>query len=186
MALDVPIPDSHVLHSWKEISLYTGRGVRTLQRYESHLGFPVHRPSGKPRSSVLAFREEINRWLAETPVIARDGELRAALPAKNGTRQFVDGARNRAQSNFTQDRKASLMREDLNAMVKNLEAMRKGVATMRLLAIQSSRRLEQGRILRSILRERSRGAVKLAEEILKSHGQIAPPPDRHTSKLNFK
>jgi phage terminase Nu1 subunit (DNA packaging protein) len=51
-----------VLNSWKEISQYMGRSVRTLQRWE-RFGLPVHRPSGKDRSSVYALPHELNRWL---------------------------------------------------------------------------------------------------------------------------
>jgi len=58
----------HVLHSWKEISSYTGRGVRTIQRYELQLGFPIHRPSGSPRSAVLAFSDEVDAWLNRSPM----------------------------------------------------------------------------------------------------------------------
>ena len=56
-----------VLHSWKEIAAYLNRGVRTVQRWESELGLPVHRPRGKNRSAVLAFREELDDWLRHTP-----------------------------------------------------------------------------------------------------------------------
>ena len=56
-----------VLHSWKEIASYTGRGVRTIQRYEVQFGFPIHRPAGAPRSAVLAFSDEIDRWLSSSP-----------------------------------------------------------------------------------------------------------------------
>jgi hypothetical protein len=56
-----------VLHSWKDISNYTGRGVRTIQRYEVKLGFPVHRPAGKNRSAVLAFSDEVDAWFARAP-----------------------------------------------------------------------------------------------------------------------
>jgi len=56
-----------VLHSWKEIARYTGRGVRTLERYEVQLSFPVHRPAGKSRAAVLAFTDEIDAWLYTTP-----------------------------------------------------------------------------------------------------------------------
>jgi len=52
-----------ILHSWKEIANYTGRGVRTIQRYEIELGFPIHRPAGKSRSAVLGFSDEIDAWL---------------------------------------------------------------------------------------------------------------------------
>jgi hypothetical protein len=57
-----------VLHSWKEISNYTGRGVRTIQRYEVQLGFPIHRPAGSPRSAVLAFSDEVDFWLSRSPM----------------------------------------------------------------------------------------------------------------------
>ena len=67
MAASVVSPNRRVLHSWKEISAYTGRGVRTVQRYEVQFGFPVHRPAGSPRSAVLAFTDEVDRWLAGSP-----------------------------------------------------------------------------------------------------------------------
>lgn len=54
-----------VLHSWKDIASYTGRGVRTLQRYEVQLGFPIHRPAGRSRSAVLAFSDEVDEWLGK-------------------------------------------------------------------------------------------------------------------------
>ncbi len=70
-------PTRHVLHSWKEISNYTGRGVRTIQRYEVQLGFPIHRPAGSPRSAVLAFADEVDAWLNRSPL--RGGEAVNAL-----------------------------------------------------------------------------------------------------------
>ena len=66
----------HILNSWKEIANYLGRGVRTVQRWERDLGLPVHRPKGKDRSAVLAFPQELDNWLRQTPV--RSTEL---LPA---------------------------------------------------------------------------------------------------------
>jgi hypothetical protein len=57
-----------VLNSWKEIAGYLGRGVRTVQRWERHLGLPVHRPKGKNRSAVLAFPSELDNWLRNTPL----------------------------------------------------------------------------------------------------------------------
>lgn len=52
-----------VLNSWKEIAIYVGRGVRTVQRWEQELQFPVHRPRGKHRSAVIAFKHDIDLWL---------------------------------------------------------------------------------------------------------------------------
>jgi hypothetical protein len=57
-----------VLHSWKEISNYTGRGVRTVQRYEQQCGLPVRRASGNPRSAVLAFSDELDTWFQSAPM----------------------------------------------------------------------------------------------------------------------
>ena len=56
-----------VLHSWKEIANYTGRGIRTIQRYEANFGFPIHRPAGRERSAVLAFSDEVDGWLSKSP-----------------------------------------------------------------------------------------------------------------------
>jgi len=67
-----------VLHSWKEIANYTGRGVRTIQRYEIELGFPIHRPAGKSRSAVLGFSDEIDAWLNKASTFAAAGS--ANLP----------------------------------------------------------------------------------------------------------
>lgn len=56
-----------VLNSWKEIASYMGRGVRTVQRYERAYKLPVRRPAGKDRTSVMALREELDRWLSSSP-----------------------------------------------------------------------------------------------------------------------
>jgi predicted DNA-binding transcriptional regulator AlpA len=57
-----------ILNSWKEIALYMGRAVRTVQRWEEQCQLPVHRPRGKKRSSVFALAAEIDRWLEACPV----------------------------------------------------------------------------------------------------------------------
>lgn len=55
--------ESSVLNSWKEISNYIGRGVRTVQRWEKDFGLPVRRPCGHLRGSVFATRSDIDQWL---------------------------------------------------------------------------------------------------------------------------
>lgn len=72
---------SAVLNSWKEIASYLGRGVRTVQRWEQELGLPVHRPKGKDRSAVLAFREELDQWLRSTAVRSNGNGNGHAVPA---------------------------------------------------------------------------------------------------------
>ncbi len=61
------MPRQIVLQSWKQISEYMGRTERTLQRWEREFGFPVHRPSGKPRSAVIALADEIQQWARGKP-----------------------------------------------------------------------------------------------------------------------
>lgn len=77
-----------ILHSWKEIASYVGRGVRTIQRYEVQFGLPVHRPTGSSRSAVMAFSDEIDAWLSRTPthsqeiinLVVKASEMRSKTP----------------------------------------------------------------------------------------------------------
>jgi len=57
------IREPQLLNSWKEIAAYLDRGVRTVQRWEAHFGLPVRRPSGQHRSSVIAFKDDLDAWL---------------------------------------------------------------------------------------------------------------------------
>ncbi|HEX7960282.1 MAG TPA: hypothetical protein VF493_10215 [Terriglobales bacterium] len=86
--------DRTILNSWKEIATYMGRGVRTVQRWERHFHLPVHRPSGQPRSAVLAFSDEVDRWLAATPLTDAGGPAtKRGLPPR--TRELVASVRSR-------------------------------------------------------------------------------------------
>ena len=40
-----------------------------MQRWERELQLPVHRPRSRERSPVVAFRSEVDAWLACTPII---------------------------------------------------------------------------------------------------------------------
>jgi hypothetical protein len=52
-----------VLTSWKEIAKYVSKGVRTAQRWERELGFPVRRTKPGTKSTVLAIPGEIDAWV---------------------------------------------------------------------------------------------------------------------------
>lgn len=77
-----------VLNSWKEISRYLHRGVRTVQRWERELGLPVRRPRGKSRSAVVAVRSELDDWLQTAPLskLAEQATQKAAQDGSEGTR----------------------------------------------------------------------------------------------------
>ncbi len=64
--------NAEMLNSWKEVAVYLGRGVRTVQRWEIDLGLPVRRPRGKPRSAVIALKTELDSWLTGSTILARD------------------------------------------------------------------------------------------------------------------
>jgi len=57
-----------ILSSWKEIALYVGRSVRTVQRWEREIGLPVHRPIAKSEGVVVALPAELDAWVRSMPV----------------------------------------------------------------------------------------------------------------------
>jgi hypothetical protein len=52
-----------LLNGWKEIANHVQRGVRTVQRWERDLGFPVRRLGNRARAPVIAASEEVDQWL---------------------------------------------------------------------------------------------------------------------------
>ena len=52
-----------ILTGWKEIACYLKCSVRTVQRWEG-CGLPIRRPTASSRAHVVAYSEDINRWLA--------------------------------------------------------------------------------------------------------------------------
>jgi hypothetical protein len=50
------------LDSWKEISAYLKRDVRTLQRWEANESLPVHRLPHARQGTVFAFKSELDAW----------------------------------------------------------------------------------------------------------------------------
>lgn len=82
-----------ILNGWKEIAVYLGRGVRTVQRWEPQAGLPVHRPHARNRSAVVAFAEELDSWLVQTPVRADDGKASGSTAAKMPSGTTTSGLR---------------------------------------------------------------------------------------------
>jgi PAS domain S-box-containing protein len=52
-----------VLRSWKQIAQFLNCEVRTVQRWESLRGLPVHRTPGASRAPVYAFADELFSWM---------------------------------------------------------------------------------------------------------------------------
>jgi len=107
-----------LLNSWKEISNYIGRGVRTVQRWERDFGLPVRRPAGHLKSSVIALSGDIDQWLA-----GRRSRLQEAAP------QAVFSHKDREALHTTADLR---LRTNLTLLKANLERLQS--ERMRLLA----------------------------------------------------
>jgi tetratricopeptide (TPR) repeat protein len=70
------------LKGWKEIAAFFEADVRTVKRWESARGLPIHRPPGEARASVFAYADELSRWLDRTrPVGEPAPEPPASAPA---------------------------------------------------------------------------------------------------------
>jgi len=53
--------NQNVIDGWKSISVYFGKSVKTIQRWEKENAFPVHRVPG--RHSVYFLKDEVDGWL---------------------------------------------------------------------------------------------------------------------------
>jgi TolB-like protein len=74
----------NILQSWKEISAYLDRDVRTCHRWEDELGLPIYRiDENSPRSKVFAYKSEIDEWLREKANNHQD-EKRPAIWTNRG------------------------------------------------------------------------------------------------------
>ena len=71
------MPDNNVkdlLRSWKEIASYLGCDSRTCHRWEKRFALPVHRAGASLRSSVFAYKSELDSWLREKGPETRYGQ----------------------------------------------------------------------------------------------------------------
>lgn len=66
------------LNSWKEIADFLQRSEKTARRWEVRRKLPVHRVPGGTRSSVYAYRDELETWLRTAPPEPSPFDLLAA------------------------------------------------------------------------------------------------------------
>lgn len=63
------VKEEEILDSWKVISQYLDRDIRTCARWEKKLGLPIHRfDNDSSRSKVFAYKSEIDQWLKERAI----------------------------------------------------------------------------------------------------------------------
>jgi Tfp pilus assembly protein PilF len=58
------------LDTWKEIGAFFGRDERTVKRWETTRGLPVHRVPGAGRANVYAYTDELAEWLNGAKITA--------------------------------------------------------------------------------------------------------------------
>jgi TolB-like protein/cytochrome c-type biogenesis protein CcmH/NrfG len=75
-----PLPEKKLV-SWKEIATHLGREVRTVQRWETTEGLPVHRHEHQKKSTVYAYPSELDEWIRKRQPID-DPEADAAFASE--------------------------------------------------------------------------------------------------------
>jgi hypothetical protein len=120
--------DVRILNSWKEISSYIGRGVRTVQRWEELYGLPVHRAAGRDRSAVYALSDEVDAWL-------RLGKMHEAPTAQREvTTHAAEQYRNLVQRTHTLVERLRLLRQHSTELRENMNRTRLAHGEIRLRA----------------------------------------------------
>lgn len=68
------------LEGWKHIAAYLKRDVRTIQRWERAEGFPVRRQMHRKLGSVLAYKDELDRWVEQRCSLQNKKPAATSLP----------------------------------------------------------------------------------------------------------
>jgi hypothetical protein len=74
------------LDSWKAIAVFLDRSLRTVQRWHTCNGLPVHHFGGQ-KGSVFAYEEEIEQWLADLAEESGATQQRADAMLEAGKRR---------------------------------------------------------------------------------------------------
>jgi Tfp pilus assembly protein PilF len=78
------------LDTWKEIGAFFGRDERTVKRWETTRGLPVHRVPGAGRANVYAYTDELAEWLSGAKITG-ENDAEANSGAMNGVTADLEG-----------------------------------------------------------------------------------------------
>jgi tetratricopeptide (TPR) repeat protein len=78
------------LDTWKEIGAFFGRDERTVKRWETTRGLPVHRVPGAGRANVYAYTDELAEWLSGAKISA-ENDAEANSDAMNRVAADLEG-----------------------------------------------------------------------------------------------
>ena len=76
-------PPDDRLESWKRITSYLNRDIRTLRRWEKNEGLPIHRHMHESLATVYAYKSELDAWLASrSAATGKASKTRPAVPSR--------------------------------------------------------------------------------------------------------
>lgn len=149
---------SHILSGWKDIANYLGKGVRTVQRYEGELRLPVRRPAGRPRGSVVATKEEIDSWIASSPIREHSkleaSDTRPVLSMETMKKRIEEMTRLRAQ-----------MKELRANLQGSLDALSESVRSLQAQMKRSKNSSPQHGVVVTTIWRSTRTLTPMAEEL---------------------
>ena len=131
-------PASDRLDSWKEIAAHLKRDVRTLFRWEAQEKLPVHRHLHNGRSTVYAYRSELDAWRASRqPNRSASQKRRAMLAVLPFTSLGADPEHAYFSDGMTEELIAQLARlsPDRLGVIARTSVMRLKGTTQRLMVI---------------------------------------------------
>jgi tetratricopeptide (TPR) repeat protein len=79
------------LDTWKEIGAFFGRDERTVKRWETTRGLPVHRVPGAGRANVYAYTDELAEWLSGAKISAENDAEASSEAASGVASSELDG-----------------------------------------------------------------------------------------------
>jgi len=82
-----------ILTSWKEIAQHLGKGVRTVQRWETE-GLPVRRLSACNRGHVMAVSSELDAWVEARRKVSSEPQTSPPSNVVLECRESIDASRN--------------------------------------------------------------------------------------------
>lgn len=115
-----PVRQSATLTGWKEIGNFVGRGVRTVQRWQTELELPVHRVRNSPRSPVFAFTSELDWWMQKRAM--SNASTHPLVPPEHQTSFTI----RKARLLKTKCRSLNIdLHQQLQSLIHNLDALRR-------------------------------------------------------------
>jgi hypothetical protein len=120
-----------ILSGWKQIAGYLNSSVRTVQRWEK-MGMPVVRPLPSSRGTVIAYSEQVDRWLGRLSAM----QTHSAIPiSERIVQRGQDFQQNLARSHMLtqQLQQTKLQMSDRMLKLKTeIDLLKKNVTRMNL------------------------------------------------------